>query len=683
MNNKKKVINLVTILLVFGFAMLFNATNTKAVTKYTIKYYTNGGTGNTITDTKKSGGSYTFRKNTTYTRKGYTLSKWNTEKNGSGTSYACGKKITVKKSYKVYAIWSANSYTVTFNSQGGNSIASKKVTYAGTYGALATPQKQGYTFDGWYTAATGGTKISSTTKVTILKDQVLYAHWVAKKFTVTFDSQGGTGVAGKTVTYAGTYGTLTVPQKKGYTFIGWYTAITGGKQILASDKVTVVSNHTLFAHWTENTYKLVFVSNYPDEVGKKEDMCIFRRNLKYSVAYHFDDIIIFDAQGYHVESWNTREDGSGRSFGLSFSAQGLGGEKDSGEYVRLYAQWKKNHYTIKYEANGGDGEVPKNMEVEYMDLIQLSTSQLNRKGYEFKCWSTSAEGKEEDLIYDNAMYLEWNMASKADRNNIIHLYAIWEPVKIQLGFNANEKEESSLDINTTLVVPYGSVINNLPVPIYKKYVFLYWVTEDGKKVSNGDINNFLEDTVLTAVVEKKKIQITVNSNNGTSAIQRTVNIASKFGSLNLTVPKKSGYIFKGWYYKKNNVETQVNSNTSFDVNTIIYAVWEKVKKPSKASKLNAKIKKGKLRVAFKNVKADGYTIVFKYNKKTYKKDYFASQWKLSKGKRYKDFEKIPGKNIKFKKVKKCTIKIIPYNIDSTNNQIMGDKKSITFNNKSK
>ena len=72
----------------------------------------------------------------------------------------------------------AETYTVTFNANGGQtSTTSKKVTYGSMYGDLPTPTYSGYTFEGWYTSQTGGTRITSETPVTITQDQELYAQW--------------------------------------------------------------------------------------------------------------------------------------------------------------------------------------------------------------------------------------------------------------------------------------------------------------------------------------------------------------------------------------------------------------------------------------------------------------------------------------------------------------------------
>lgn len=70
------------------------------------------------------------------------------------------------------------TYPVTFNANGGTvSTKSKNVTIGSTYGTLPTPNRTGYSFDGWYTDQTNGTKVESDTTVTTTKNHILYAHW--------------------------------------------------------------------------------------------------------------------------------------------------------------------------------------------------------------------------------------------------------------------------------------------------------------------------------------------------------------------------------------------------------------------------------------------------------------------------------------------------------------------------
>ena len=130
--------------------------------------------------------------------------------------------------YRFYAVIDTNYYsdiysfttdstlpvfTTTFNANGGTcSTGNKAVTYGNTYGTLPTPTRTGYNFDGWYTAATGGTKVTSSTTVAATGNHTLYAHWSCKHSTTelrnvkaaTCSAEGYTGD-----TYCKTCGTKT------------------------------------------------------------------------------------------------------------------------------------------------------------------------------------------------------------------------------------------------------------------------------------------------------------------------------------------------------------------------------------------------------------------------------------------------------------------------------------------
>ena len=82
---------------------------------------------------------------------------------------------------KIYAHWDAKSYTVTFDGNNGTpSYTNKTVVYDAKYESLPTASRTGYIFQGWFTAASGGTKISSTSKVTTASNHNLYAQWKSK-----------------------------------------------------------------------------------------------------------------------------------------------------------------------------------------------------------------------------------------------------------------------------------------------------------------------------------------------------------------------------------------------------------------------------------------------------------------------------------------------------------------------
>ena len=158
---------------------------------------------------------------------------------------------------------SVTKYTVTFNSNGGSTVSSITKNNGDTIGTLPTPTRTGYTFNGWYTAKTGGSKINSATKVT--GNVTYYAQWTINKHTVTFNSNGGSAVSSITKNYGDTIGTLPTSSRTGYTLNGWYTAKTGGSKISTSAKVT--GNVTYYAQWTAVKYTATFNSNGGSAVG--------------------------------------------------------------------------------------------------------------------------------------------------------------------------------------------------------------------------------------------------------------------------------------------------------------------------------------------------------------------------------------------------------------------------------
>ncbi|MBE7016007.1 MAG: CHAP domain-containing protein [Ruminococcaceae bacterium] len=142
-------------------------------------------------------------------------------------------------------------YTVNFNAnQGTTPISSMIVTNSTTYGSLPTPSRTGYTFAGWYTSASSGTQITNSSVVWLSSAQTLYAHWNPNSYTAYLDATGGNiDKHSISITYDSTYYALPTPTRKGYIFIGWYTAQDGGSLVTNDSKVTTTSNQTLYARW--------------------------------------------------------------------------------------------------------------------------------------------------------------------------------------------------------------------------------------------------------------------------------------------------------------------------------------------------------------------------------------------------------------------------------------------------
>lgn len=192
------------------------------------------------------------------------------------------------------------SYLVTFDANGGKvSRESTAVTINKPYGTLPTPNRTGYSFAGWYTEKTGGTKVESDTIVGKNPPTKLYAHWNGNKYWAVFDANGGefitAGGSVKTkksaVTYGSKYNSMPRPTRTGgYDFAGWYTEPTGGTEITSDTTVTAAKDHILYAHWHltparapynvklrmdatgvygERIYHNVSASLYPDHTQKR------------------------------------------------------------------------------------------------------------------------------------------------------------------------------------------------------------------------------------------------------------------------------------------------------------------------------------------------------------------------------------------------------------------------------
>ena len=200
---------------------------------------------------------------------------YSTTKNSTTPTWTSGTKTyQTTTASEVLEVWYAiyKTSTVSFNPNGGSvSTTSKTVRYNSTYGTLPTPTREGYTFDGWYTSATGGTLITSTSTVNTGSNHTLYAHWTATVRTITYNANGGS-LYGDTASYVTSnsvtldigeaLGTLPTPLRIGYTFDGWFTSQSGGTQVTSS--YVPSSNMTLYAHWTSGE-NLSLTTSYDGE----------------------------------------------------------------------------------------------------------------------------------------------------------------------------------------------------------------------------------------------------------------------------------------------------------------------------------------------------------------------------------------------------------------------------------
>ena len=150
-----------------------------ASTPCTISFNPNGGAG-TMTPQSVYEDITTVLKANTFTRSGYAFQGWATSAGSSTVAYADKASVTPTGDMTLYAVWKvAQTYTLTFNANGGTcGVASLTYTDGGTPLTLPVPTLDGKVCTGWFTAASGGTKIASAgATYTPTATQTLYAQW--------------------------------------------------------------------------------------------------------------------------------------------------------------------------------------------------------------------------------------------------------------------------------------------------------------------------------------------------------------------------------------------------------------------------------------------------------------------------------------------------------------------------
>lgn len=112
-----------------------------------------------------------------FTNPGYTFNGWNTASNNTGTPYSDGQSYNFANDMTLYAQWAPIVYPVTYDSQGGSSAAGTTYSTGGNFNLAPTPTRAGYTFNGWFTASSGGSALTSPYSPPGYGPVVLYAQW--------------------------------------------------------------------------------------------------------------------------------------------------------------------------------------------------------------------------------------------------------------------------------------------------------------------------------------------------------------------------------------------------------------------------------------------------------------------------------------------------------------------------
>jgi uncharacterized protein (TIGR02145 family)/uncharacterized repeat protein (TIGR02543 family) len=188
-------------------------------------------------------------------RTGYTLRGWNLQQNGTGKTYVPSDSLLMgTKNVQLYAVWNIDSFTVSFNSNGGSAVVPKIVAYGGYITEPIVPTKAGYVFAGWFSNQSLTTAVDFLTAITI--SRTLYAKW-NPAYMVIYNANGASGQVpvdnneyqnGQVVTLLDRPAGLS---RQYYDFTGWNTASNGsGTNRLPGTTFQIGSkNDTLYANW--------------------------------------------------------------------------------------------------------------------------------------------------------------------------------------------------------------------------------------------------------------------------------------------------------------------------------------------------------------------------------------------------------------------------------------------------
>jgi len=220
----------------------------------TLSFSANGGIGSVSSVSGPVGAALNIPGAVSITRTGYVFDDWNSQVGGQGVNYGSGQQIVLSNSETLYAQWSPNIYTLQFDAQGGTVVSELNYTVGQSTLTLPTTSRVGYSFTGWFSAATSGTLIGGAGVAFLpLSSATLYSQWAADSIVISFELAGGSGSEAPLNGLFGQQAVLPSSSsmvRSGYEFTGWNTLANGsGTAYLAGSTLTLSSSMTLFAQW--------------------------------------------------------------------------------------------------------------------------------------------------------------------------------------------------------------------------------------------------------------------------------------------------------------------------------------------------------------------------------------------------------------------------------------------------
>lgn len=421
-----------------------------------LTYDGNGATGgktdpqNGVTDQKVN-----VRQNG-FTRDGYTFVTWNTQADCKGNAVKPNSEWTLRGSSTLYACWAGVAQTLTYHGNGatgGNTAAQ-----SGHTGDELTTNANGFTRDGytfvrWDTAKDGSGTAYGEGKNGVGRYTMkpagndLYAIWQANPANIRYRDDWGatgstpdtTGVTGQNVTIAQNGFT-----RPGYTFTGWARDRRTDPSLQPGGRYTLTpGTTTLWAQWKADPAHLIYNSNSGSTSQTRRTDGVVDQTLTVIANP-------FTRTGYTFTGWNTQADGRGKAYAAGNGFRLVADPKSNPVNTSvLYAQWRINRVTLKFNPNGGTGGYP-DITVDAFTTVTIPADakepKVQRPGFRFTGWAMKPTPSAGDTILSPGK----GTVSMPDQGSIT-VYAQWAPAMTTLPFTGGHAQVPTIWLYAGLV----------------------------------------------------------------------------------------------------------------------------------------------------------------------------------------------------------------------------------------
>lgn len=256
----------------------------------------------------------------------------------------------------------------------------------------------------------------------------------------------------------------------------WYKQGVTGTNFAGVNNAVSEGKVTMFAQWTPHTYTVVYDSNKPSTASSNVSGSTASSGHTYDKAANLTGNG-YSLTGWTFTGWNTKADGSGTGYSNKQSVSNLT-STDKGT-VTLYAQWRVNTYTIKFDGNKGNGSSNINgsmsdQSMSYDNEKNLDANKYSRDGYTFTGWNTKSDGTGTGYSDKQAV----NNLTSTDKGTVT-LFAQWKANTYTVHFDGNKGNGSSnINGNMSDIVFTYDKYQNIPDNEYSRIGYNYdgWST---------------------------------------------------------------------------------------------------------------------------------------------------------------------------------------------------------------